>query len=217
MDTWLILSLDIYAPTVFVQWVVLSIKRQLTLAGTTGGVPLLKPLIYWLTLVRIQSHSVLFWKQCLPMCFTCLPSCSGEADLFLSLCPSIPLFILSLFCSVNKNANTDQKKNEEKKEEEDDEGGKEGGPKPMPPFSSCFIMSTTNPYEYLYIYPLFNQVKGLIEIFISRATWPRRAAWTKLQRIQHRQYMQTKTAVVNHKLNGKKTVNMQIKETIIHH
>lgn len=80
------------------------------------------------------------------MCFMCLPSCSGEADLFLSLCLSVPLPLsfLSLFCSVNKNANTDQKKNEEKKEEED-EGGDEDGPKPMPPYSSCFIMSTTNP------------------------------------------------------------------------
>jgi len=52
----------------------------------------------------------------------------------------VPLLLLS----VNKNANTDQKKNEEKKEEED-EGGDEDGPKPMPPFSSCFIMSVTNP------------------------------------------------------------------------
>lgn len=51
-----------------------------------------------------------------------------------------------LFCffPVNKNANTDQKKNEEKKEEEEE--GDEDGPKPMPPYSSCFIMSTTNPW-----------------------------------------------------------------------
>lgn len=55
----------------------------------------------------------------------------------------LPLFF-PLFCSVNKNANTDQKKSEEKKEEEE-EGGDEDGPKPMPPYSSCFIMSTTNP------------------------------------------------------------------------
>lgn len=45
---------------------------------------------------------------------------------------------------VNKNANTDQKKSEEKKEEEDEDGD-EDGPKPMPPYSSCFILSTTNP------------------------------------------------------------------------
>ncbi|XP_038640700.1 calcium channel, voltage-dependent, P/Q type, alpha 1A subunit, b isoform X5 [Scyliorhinus canicula] len=47
---------------------------------------------------------------------------------------------------VNKNANTDAlpKKEEEKKEEEegDDDGD---GPKPMPPYSSMFILSTTNP------------------------------------------------------------------------
>lgn len=56
---------------------------------------------------------------------------------------SVPHFLFFL-SSVNKNANTDQKKNEEKKEEEDEEGD-EDGPKPMPPYSSCFIMSTTNP------------------------------------------------------------------------
>lgn len=56
------------------------------------------------------------------------------------------------FLSVNKNANTDQKKNEEKKEEED-EGGAEDGPKPMPPFSSCFILSTTNPWVYPHLFP----------------------------------------------------------------
>lgn len=67
----------------------------------------------------------------------------AEADLLLSI--PLPLCLPSfLFRSVNKNANTDQKKSEEKKEEED-EGGDEDGPKPMPPYSSCFIMSTTNP------------------------------------------------------------------------
>lgn len=64
--------------------------------------------------------------------------------------PDLPLFFccLSLIYTVNKNANTDQKKNEEKKEEEEEEGD-EDGPKPMPPFSSCFIMSTTNPLVLL--------------------------------------------------------------------
>uniref|UniRef100_A0A674P6F4 Voltage-dependent P/Q-type calcium channel subunit alpha-1A n=1 Tax=Takifugu rubripes TaxID=31033 RepID=A0A674P6F4_TAKRU len=47
---------------------------------------------------------------------------------------------------INKNANTDQKKSEEKKEEEDEDGD-ENGPKPMPPYSSCFILSTTNPFR----------------------------------------------------------------------
>ncbi|XP_029106174.1 voltage-dependent P/Q-type calcium channel subunit alpha-1A-like isoform X7 [Scleropages formosus] len=53
---------------------------------------------------------------------------------------------------VNKNANTEPlpKKEEEKKEEEDDDGkGDENGPKPMPPYSSMFILSTTNPFRRL--------------------------------------------------------------------
>ncbi|KAJ8383740.1 hypothetical protein AAFF_G00215820 [Aldrovandia affinis] len=53
---------------------------------------------------------------------------------------------------VNKNANTEPppKKDEEKKEEEDDDGKRvEGRNKPMPPFSSMFILSTTNPFRRL--------------------------------------------------------------------
>ncbi|KAJ8385873.1 hypothetical protein AAFF_G00179390 [Aldrovandia affinis] len=51
---------------------------------------------------------------------------------------------------VNKNANTEPlpKKDEEKKEEEDDDK-KGDGPKPMPPYSSMFILSTTNPFRRL--------------------------------------------------------------------
>nr|XP_055040918.1 calcium channel, voltage-dependent, P/Q type, alpha 1A subunit, b isoform X14 [Misgurnus anguillicaudatus] len=48
---------------------------------------------------------------------------------------------------VNKNANTEPAKQGEKKEEEEDNGGDEDGPKPIPPFSSCFILSTTNPFR----------------------------------------------------------------------
>lgn len=50
------------------------------------------------------------------------------------------------FPTVNKNANPDPlpKKEEEKKEEEEDDPG-EDGPKPMPPYSSMFILSMTNP------------------------------------------------------------------------
>ncbi|XP_056104649.1 calcium channel, voltage-dependent, P/Q type, alpha 1A subunit, b isoform X4 [Rhinichthys klamathensis goyatoka] len=48
---------------------------------------------------------------------------------------------------VNKNANTEPAKEGEKKEEEEDNGGDEDGPKPIPPFSSCFILSTTNPFR----------------------------------------------------------------------
>uniref|UniRef100_A0A8C6QCX6 Voltage-dependent P/Q-type calcium channel subunit alpha n=1 Tax=Nannospalax galili TaxID=1026970 RepID=A0A8C6QCX6_NANGA len=55
---------------------------------------------------------------------------------------------------VNKNANPDPlpKKEEEKKEEEADTG--EDGPKPMPPYSSMFILSTTNPLRRLCHYIL---------------------------------------------------------------
>ncbi|XP_069051756.1 voltage-dependent P/Q-type calcium channel subunit alpha-1A isoform X3 [Lepisosteus oculatus] len=50
----------------------------------------------------------------------------------------------------NKNANTEplpKKEEEKKEEEEDDEKGGEDGPKPMPPYSSMFILSTTNPFR----------------------------------------------------------------------
>ncbi|KAF7652808.1 hypothetical protein LDENG_00091470 [Lucifuga dentata] len=60
--------------------------------------------------------------------------------------PVYPYPSTNAILQVNKNANTDQKKSEEKKEEEDEEGD-ETGPKPIPPFSSCFIMSTTNPFR----------------------------------------------------------------------
>ncbi|KAK2817438.1 hypothetical protein Q5P01_025629 [Channa striata] len=60
--------------------------------------------------------------------------------------PVYPYPSTNAILQVNKNANTDQKKSEEKKEEED-EGGNDDGPKPMPPYSSCFIMSTTNPFR----------------------------------------------------------------------
>ncbi|XP_014851071.1 PREDICTED: voltage-dependent P/Q-type calcium channel subunit alpha-1A isoform X18 [Poecilia mexicana] len=60
--------------------------------------------------------------------------------------PVYPYPSTNAILQVNKNANTDQKKSEEKKEEED-EGEDEDGPKRMPPYSSCFIMSTTNPFR----------------------------------------------------------------------
>uniref|UniRef100_A0A8C8SR22 Voltage-dependent P/Q-type calcium channel subunit alpha n=1 Tax=Pelusios castaneus TaxID=367368 RepID=A0A8C8SR22_9SAUR len=51
---------------------------------------------------------------------------------------------------VNKNTNPDPlpKKEEEKKEEEDRDQ-EENGPKPMVPYSSMFILSTTNPFRRL--------------------------------------------------------------------
>ncbi|XP_037546484.1 voltage-dependent P/Q-type calcium channel subunit alpha-1A [Nematolebias whitei] len=57
--------------------------------------------------------------------------------------PVYPYPSTNAILQVNKNANTDQKKSEEK--EGEDEGEDEDGPKRMPPFSSCFILSTTNP------------------------------------------------------------------------
>uniref|UniRef100_A0A669CK16 Voltage-dependent P/Q-type calcium channel subunit alpha-1A n=1 Tax=Oreochromis niloticus TaxID=8128 RepID=A0A669CK16_ORENI len=71
---------------------------------------------------------------------------SNAISVFMCLSILSPSCSLSLICLVNKNANTDQKKSEEKKEEES-EGGDEDGPKPMPPYSSCFILSTTNPFR----------------------------------------------------------------------
>uniref|UniRef100_A0A8C5DAL2 Voltage-dependent P/Q-type calcium channel subunit alpha-1A n=1 Tax=Gouania willdenowi TaxID=441366 RepID=A0A8C5DAL2_GOUWI len=60
--------------------------------------------------------------------------------------PVYPYPSTNAILQVNRNANTDQKKSEEKKEDDDD-GGDEDGPKPMPPYSSCFILSTTNPFR----------------------------------------------------------------------
>ncbi|KAF7249085.1 Voltage-dependent P/Q-type calcium channel subunit alpha-1A [Varanus komodoensis] len=64
--------------------------------------------------------------------------------------PAFPPPVNNAVMQVNKNANPEPspKKEEEKKEEEDDDGG-ENGPKPMPPYSSMFILSTTNPFRRL--------------------------------------------------------------------
>ncbi|KAM6957182.1 LOW QUALITY PROTEIN: voltage-dependent P/Q-type calcium channel subunit alpha-1A [Aplochiton taeniatus] len=48
---------------------------------------------------------------------------------------------------VNKNANTEPLPKKEDKGDDDDDEKTEGGPKPMPPFSSMFILSTTNPFR----------------------------------------------------------------------
>ena len=56
-----------------------------------------------------------------------------------------PLTHSRYFHSVNKNANTEPLPAKEDKDDEDDDKGGEGGPRPMPPFSSMFILSTTNP------------------------------------------------------------------------
>lgn len=59
---------------------------------------------------------------------------------------SSSLFLSSPFVPVNKNANTEPlPAKEDKDDDDDDDKGGEGGPRPMPPFSSMFILSTTNP------------------------------------------------------------------------
>ncbi|XP_047632837.1 voltage-dependent P/Q-type calcium channel subunit alpha-1A isoform X4 [Phacochoerus africanus] len=69
--------------------------------------------------------------------------------------PACPTPLNHTVVQVNKNANPDPlpKKEEEKKEEEEDDPG-EDGPKPMPPYSSMFILSTTNPLRRLCHYIL---------------------------------------------------------------
>ncbi|XP_027442167.1 voltage-dependent P/Q-type calcium channel subunit alpha-1A isoform X10 [Zalophus californianus] len=68
--------------------------------------------------------------------------------------PACPPPLNHTVVQVNKNANPDPlPKKEEKKEEEEDDPG-EDGPKPMPPYSSMFILSTTNPLRRLCHYIL---------------------------------------------------------------
>ncbi|XP_067088821.1 voltage-dependent P/Q-type calcium channel subunit alpha-1A [Osmerus mordax] len=50
---------------------------------------------------------------------------------------------------VNKNANTEPLPKKEDMDDDEDEKGKDGGRKPMPPYSSMFILSTTNPFRRL--------------------------------------------------------------------
>ncbi|XP_056608758.1 voltage-dependent P/Q-type calcium channel subunit alpha-1A isoform X5 [Triplophysa dalaica] len=48
---------------------------------------------------------------------------------------------------VNRNANTEPLPKKEDTKDDDDDGKDDGGPKPMPPYSSMFILSTTNPFR----------------------------------------------------------------------
>lgn len=64
----------------------------------------------------------------------------------------ILIYIFLLTCliknvlhSVNKNANTEPLPAKEDKDDDDDDKAGEGGPRPMPPFTSMFILTTTNP------------------------------------------------------------------------
>ncbi|MED6237889.1 Voltage-dependent P/Q-type calcium channel subunit alpha-1A, partial [Ataeniobius toweri] len=59
----------------------------------------------------------------------------------------MPIFpSINAILQVNKNANTEPLPAKEDKDDDDDKGG-EGGPRPMPPYSSMFILSTTNPFR----------------------------------------------------------------------
>ncbi|TTS65542.1 Voltage-dependent P/Q-type calcium channel subunit alpha-1A [Bagarius yarrelli] len=52
--------------------------------------------------------------------------------------------------SINKNANTEPlPKKEDTKGDDEEDDKDDGGPKPMPPYSSMFILSTTNPFRRL--------------------------------------------------------------------
>uniref|UniRef100_P27884-5 Isoform CBP107 of Voltage-dependent P/Q-type calcium channel subunit alpha-1A n=1 Tax=Oryctolagus cuniculus TaxID=9986 RepID=P27884-5 len=69
--------------------------------------------------------------------------------------PACPPPLNHTVVQVNKNANPDPlPKKEDEKKEEVDEGPGEDGPKPMPPYSSMFILSTTNPLRRLCHYIL---------------------------------------------------------------
>ncbi|KAM9251614.1 voltage-dependent P/Q-type calcium channel subunit alpha-1A [Cariama cristata] len=66
--------------------------------------------------------------------------------------PPLPPPPTNALVQVNRNANPEplpRKEEEEEKKEEGDEGQEENGPKPMLPYSSMFILSTTNPFRRL--------------------------------------------------------------------
>ncbi|XP_064856757.1 voltage-dependent P/Q-type calcium channel subunit alpha-1A-like [Oncorhynchus nerka] len=98
---------------------------------------------------NLLNHSVTADTHHHSMDSLILTSMAKPAHTVVDMMPPVyPYPSTNAILQVNKNANTDQKKkDEEKKEEEEDEGGNEDGPKPMPPFSSCFILSTTNPFR----------------------------------------------------------------------
>ncbi|TRY66747.1 hypothetical protein DNTS_028791 [Danionella cerebrum] len=60
-----------------------------------------------------------------------------------------PMFpSVNAILQVNKNANTEPlPKKEDTKDDDDDDEKDDGGPKPMPPFTSMFILTTTNPFR----------------------------------------------------------------------
>lgn len=62
------------------------------------------------------------------------------------ICEHLSQLFSNLYPTVNKNANTEPlPKKEDMKGDDDDDDKDDGGPKPMPPYSSMFILSTTNP------------------------------------------------------------------------
>uniref|UniRef100_A0A452THI5 Voltage-dependent P/Q-type calcium channel subunit alpha n=1 Tax=Ursus maritimus TaxID=29073 RepID=A0A452THI5_URSMA len=112
--------------------------------------------------VPVSGPNLTKWPNVLPGALSALYKrqllivCSGErtgAQRLMGNHGGSPVSVL--VPTVNKNANPDPlpKKEEEKKEEEEDDPG-EDGPKPMPPYSSMFILSTTNPLRRLCHYIL---------------------------------------------------------------
>uniref|UniRef100_A0A452THY8 Voltage-dependent P/Q-type calcium channel subunit alpha-1A n=1 Tax=Ursus maritimus TaxID=29073 RepID=A0A452THY8_URSMA len=127
-----------------------------------------RPLVFMLCKMEImkwqfsRGHVSTKWPNVLPGALSALYKrqllivCSGErtgAQRLMGNHGGSPVSVL--VPTVNKNANPDPlpKKEEEKKEEEEDDPG-EDGPKPMPPYSSMFILSTTNPLRRLCHYIL---------------------------------------------------------------
>uniref|UniRef100_G1T2E4 Voltage-dependent P/Q-type calcium channel subunit alpha n=1 Tax=Oryctolagus cuniculus TaxID=9986 RepID=G1T2E4_RABIT len=85
--------------------------------------------------------------------------------------PACPPPLNHTVVQVNKNANPDPlPKKEDEKKEEVDEGPGEDGPKPMPPYSSMFILSTTNPLSRVHhdiLKPRYFEICILIVIAMS--------------------------------------------------
>lgn len=66
----------------------------------------------------------------------------GENSNCKKSCHFLDICVLHL---VNKNANTEPLPAKEDMDEDDDDKAGEGGPRPMPPYTSMFILTTNNP------------------------------------------------------------------------
>uniref|UniRef100_A0A8C6T4L3 Voltage-dependent P/Q-type calcium channel subunit alpha-1A n=1 Tax=Neogobius melanostomus TaxID=47308 RepID=A0A8C6T4L3_9GOBI len=71
----------------------------------------------------------------------------ANPDIFVSFTVAVNLPNVSQYnFSVNKNANTEPLP-AKKDDDDDDDAGREGGPRPMVPFTSMFILTTSNPFR----------------------------------------------------------------------